>query len=303
MIKRHAYMIVAHDQEELLQILIRALDSIENDIFVHIDKDSSINMDKIKCITTQSKLYIIPRQKVSWGGYSLVKVEMALLKEATQRCSYSYYHLLSGVDLPLKGIEEVNEFYNSNYGKQFINIRSPKEFRKYYNQRVAYKMPFKERWGKEINFFKFADKLLVQLQKIFGLKNKNLEEKDFCFGSQWWDITDDLARYILKNSNQIEQTYKYSSCADEIFVQSLILNTKYWEELYIPEFNNQMAGNMRWITIPEGKSSPLTIDDTLIEEAKSSGMLWARKFDYDKFPNVVNDLIRSNKKVQFNGEE
>jgi hypothetical protein len=290
-IKRHAYMIIAHDQEELLQILIRALDSIENDIFVHIDKDSSINMDKIKCITTQSKLCIIPRQKVSWGGYSLVKVEMALLKEATQRCSYSYYHLLSGVDLPLKGIEEVNEFYNSNYGKQFINIRSPKEFRKYYNQRVAYKMPFKERWGKEINFFKVADKLLVQLQKIFGLKNKNLEEKDFCFGSQWWDITDDLARYILDNSKYIEKTYKYSSCADEVFVQSLILNTKYWKDLYVPKFDNQMRGNMRWITIPNGKSSPITINEAVLEEANNSGMLWARKFDYKHSQGSIEKLI------------
>lgn len=290
-IKRHAYMIIAHDQEELLQLLVKALDNKMNDIFIHIDKDSIINLDGVKDVVNDSNVYFISRQKVSWGGFSLVTVEMLLLKEAVSKGPYSYYHLLSGVDLPLKKIEEINQFYDQNQGKQFINVRSPKEFKKYYYQRIAYKMPFKEHWGKKINIYKVADKALVEIQKLLGLKNKNLLEENFCFGSQWWDITDDLARYILDNSKYIEKTYKYSSCADEVFVQSLILNTKYWKDLYVPKFDNQMRGNMRWITIPNGKSSPITINEAVLEEANNSGMLWARKFDYKNSQGSIEKLI------------
>lgn len=290
-IKRHAYMIIAHDQEELLQLLVKALDNKMNDIFIHIDKDSIINLDGVKDVVNDSNVYFISRQKVSWGGFSLVTVEMLLLKEAVSKGPYSYYHLLSGVDLPLKKIEEINQFYDQNQGKQFINVRSPKEFKKYYYQRIAYKMPFKEHWGKKINIYKLADKALVEIQKLLGLKNKNLLEENFCFGSQWWDITDDLARYILDNSEYIEKTYKYSSCADEVFVQSLILNTKYWKDLYVPKFDNQMRGNMRWITIPNGKSSPITINEAVLEEANNSGMLWARKFDYKNSQGSIEKLI------------
>ena len=35
---KHAYMIMAHDQFELLSILIKMLDDPRNDIFLHIDK-------------------------------------------------------------------------------------------------------------------------------------------------------------------------------------------------------------------------------------------------------------------------
>ena len=39
---KHTYMVMAHNQIELLKILLNKLDTEENDIIVHIDKKSNI---------------------------------------------------------------------------------------------------------------------------------------------------------------------------------------------------------------------------------------------------------------------
>lgn len=43
---RHAYLIIAHDQPELLQILISLIDDVRNDIFITIDSRTDINIFK-----------------------------------------------------------------------------------------------------------------------------------------------------------------------------------------------------------------------------------------------------------------
>ena len=37
---RHAYLIMAHDQPEVLKSLLLCLDHRDNDVFVHLDKKS-----------------------------------------------------------------------------------------------------------------------------------------------------------------------------------------------------------------------------------------------------------------------
>lgn len=39
--RRHAYLIMAHNQWDVLEQLLRALDDPRNDIFLHIDKKTT----------------------------------------------------------------------------------------------------------------------------------------------------------------------------------------------------------------------------------------------------------------------
>lgn len=55
--------------------------------------------------------YILVRQKkIVWGEYGILDASISLLKKAKQVSQYDYYHLLSGSDLPLKGIDEIDTF-------------------------------------------------------------------------------------------------------------------------------------------------------------------------------------------------
>ena len=102
---KHAYLVLAHRNWDQLTILLKLLDDNLNDIYLHIDKKSILSDEQIEIFkeaVTKSKLVLVNRVSVSWGGYSIVEGEIALLREATSNEEYQYYHLISGQDLPIK---------------------------------------------------------------------------------------------------------------------------------------------------------------------------------------------------------
>lgn len=80
---RHAYLIIAHDQPELLQILISLIDDVRNDIFITIDSRTDINI--FKNIKAQnSNLFFTPRSNNRWGSIKQIETEFLLfLNSAT----------------------------------------------------------------------------------------------------------------------------------------------------------------------------------------------------------------------------
>ena len=78
---RHAYLIMAHNEWSLLNVLLSLLDDDRNDIYLHIDK-------KVKQMPElyqpkHSTLYYTPkRYDVRWGDVSQIHSEMELFKTA-----------------------------------------------------------------------------------------------------------------------------------------------------------------------------------------------------------------------------
>lgn len=141
--KKHAYLIIEHKDNFVLETLIELLDDSRNDIFIHIDKKTkNFNFEKYKNKVKFSKIYFIPRIKVYWGGFSQIMAEINLLKFSFNKGrNYRYYHLLSGVDLPLKNQNEIHDFFKQYDGREFIGIsKEKKEFKErmelYYFERL-----------------------------------------------------------------------------------------------------------------------------------------------------------------------
>lgn len=102
MLKKHAYLIIAHNEYEILKKLIKVLDDERNDIYIHIDKKSkSFKKLKTELVSCYSNIFFTKRINVTWGGDSQIKCELLLLEEAF-KIGYEYYHLISGVDFPNK---------------------------------------------------------------------------------------------------------------------------------------------------------------------------------------------------------
>ena len=107
---RHAYLIMAHNEWELLNTLLSLIDDERNDIFLHIDKKVK-NMPNLYQ-PKFSKLYLTPkRYDVRWGDVGQVHSEMHLFKTAKEHGPYQYYHKLSGVDLPIKTQDYIHHFF------------------------------------------------------------------------------------------------------------------------------------------------------------------------------------------------
>ena len=70
---KHAFLILAHNEFELLRLLVARLDDSRNDIFIHFDKKVAV-LPEIK--VKEAGLTILEdRKDVRWGGFSMVEAE------------------------------------------------------------------------------------------------------------------------------------------------------------------------------------------------------------------------------------
>ena len=108
---KHAYLIVAHSNFDVLETSLSMLDCKDNDIFVHIDRKVEYSI-KYKC--KFSNLYLIPEDEridVRWADVTIIYAELALYRMAFNTNNYDYFHLMSGMDLPIKSQKYIHEFF------------------------------------------------------------------------------------------------------------------------------------------------------------------------------------------------
>ncbi len=286
--KRHAYLILAHNNFAQLRKLIELLDDPRNDIFIHIDKKAKFNPQKgWNTVCKYSKLtFLQKRLKVNWGGASIMHSEIALLKAATSAGNYDYYHLLSGMDLPIKDQDTIHAFFSKNAGKEFIDYW---EVNDDMMNRVIWYTPFNER---ERNFiFHAINKTCRILQKIAGHSiNQNI---DFKYASQWFSITDGLAKYIISKEEWLTEVFDHTIICDEIFLPTVTWMSPFKDNIFGMNDGHQNGnGNMRFIDWSRGGDirHPWTFRNDDWERLMNVPYLWARKFN-EKVDNEIIDRI------------
>ena len=283
-------MIIAHNQFELLEKLILALDDERNDIFIHIDaKVNDFDFGHFNDLTNYSRvIFTDNRINVTWGDYSQVKCEIELLKCAVNyenaNNPYCYYHLISGVDLPIKSNDYIHEFFEKNNGKEFIHYTN-NEVQPLSINRIKYYHFFRSKRNK-INMF--LSQFILRIEKIVGVDR--LKGKDICVqkGCNWVSITGNLAHYIVDNLDKYEKVFKYSYCADEVFIQTIVESSDFKNKLYMPNCNNNHEACMRMIDWERG--NPYVWRSKDYDLIKNSPCIFARKFDLNIDREIVNKL-------------
>lgn len=297
--KKHAYLVIAHTQFNLLKKLIILLDDKRNDIYIHIDK-KSLDFDQ-KDIISQikySNIYFIDRISVNWGGYSQIKCELNLLSQAVKN-KYEYYHLISGCDLPLKSNDYIHEFFLKNSGKEFVhfccnNIEDDLKFKDRMFRFCIYHFFQDYKDAKNSLIKKYMNRILLKLQKIIKINRiSKIKGQKWSYGAQWFSITHDLASYVLSKQEEIAKIYKLSNCCDEIFLQSIILNSNFSGNLYNLQFDNDYTGIMRYIDWNRG--GPYVFKNADYDELMNSKFLFARKFiEGDLVDRIFDNVYKQN---------
>lgn len=220
--QRHAYLIMAHNEFDILAELLRDIDDERNDIYLHIDKKvPSFCEEKVRNMVLRGGLYFVPRMNVNWSGYTQIKCEMLLLEEAQKHSKYDYYHMLTGVNFPLKSQDYIHKFFEDNNGKEFIGFDTTSD----YSARLRYIYLFNEIGKANTSFKKKLYNIrsyFVSLQKMVGFQRKCTKNLIIKKGLVYWSITNNAANYILCNKKYIEKLCKHSVCGDEVFVQTII---------------------------------------------------------------------------------
>lgn len=283
---KHAYLIMAHGLVDQLALLIKALDHERNDIYLHIDKKSTMDVSIIKKIESKSNIYFSDRINVAWGGVSIVKAELILLQAAVENGPYDFYHLLSGQDFPLKSQQEILDFFDKHKEYQFISCNKLCEGKDdRYLDRIRYWYPFQDKAARDSVIGKCLRIAGVHIQRAAGV-NRLKKDVTYGLGSQFFDITDEFAKYVLDRRAWIDSMFEKTFCSDELFLQTVYLNSPFYQNdrfrYHSNDPKNQYIHSMyldvrRAIDWTRGYPYVWRMDDK--EILAKSNCLFARKFD------------------------
>ena len=279
---RHAYLIAANANFRVLEIALSLIDDARNDIYILLDKKSRVSpsaRERLRERCRCSAVTFCDDIVINWGGYSQIRAVLTLL----ERClgsgrRYAYLHFIQGADLPIKSQDEIHAFFGERYGEQFVMVE--KKRGKLARFKTRYRHFFcHNRFFRKSRLVKYLNYGLVQLQKLLRMEiNTDIEPYQ---GSALFSVTEDCARYVLGRREEIYRRFRFSLAADEVFMQSILMDSPYREHIADTEkvttFNARMIDRKR----PDGKNSPhiWRAEETDALLSSPRGYCFARKFD------------------------
>lgn len=272
---RHAYLVLAHNEPEVLKLLLSRLDDPRNDVYIHFDKKW---VSPPVVTLQQAGLFILEsRVDVRWADVSMLEAELALFHtvKASGR-SYAYHHLISGVDLPLKSQDAIHAFFAEQAGKEFVGMhQAPMTFRA--DRGLHYKHLFARSFrGQGVAHLvkRILRYLCIEAQVLLGQRRN--QDVRFHKGGQWVSITTALLDYLIQHEDEVRAIYTGTFGADEYFIPTLVWNSSFRDHLY--DATDESLGAMRQIGWrADGQLVDFSWDD--LPELQQSPCLFARKFN------------------------
>lgn len=280
---------MAHQDIYLLCKLVELLDNENNTLFIHIDKKwKKFEKQEILRLVQKSRIYVYQKYKVFWGSMSQAKCELFLLEKAIRKSQYDYYHLLSGSDLPIKSQNDIFQFFDKNKGNEFIHFDSylpirEKELKQYY---FFYSFIQQSR-GLKRKFWIICEDFSLIIQKKFHIERN----KKFAYGANWFSITDSLARSLVKDKNWLLRFCRFTKNADELLLQTYVVNKGLESKCFIYGPFNDYHANMRCIDWDRGEPYVYAIED--LDMLLQSDYLFARKFSTNKDKDIIDRIYET----------
>lgn len=291
---RHAYLIMAHKNFIQLQTLINLLDDERNDLYVHIDK-------KVKqfphLTSNKSSLHIFHEISVFWGTFSQVECELFLLEKASKQ-EHEYYHLLSGLDLPLASQDEIHVFFDKNRGKEFVDFKEEYVNTKQFERKKRFYYFFVQNSNSTIKnkIISYINKMMLIPQYVIHI---NRESKwggyRTYYGANWFSITHACAKYVVNQKEWIEKRFNHSSGSDELFLQTVIGNSRFLRAVYGGLKNSDNLRFVDWTRSVNNGRNPHVFtkeDYELLQKERQSGKFFARKFDENIDSKIIEEIAK-----------
>ncbi|MEL0622240.1 beta-1,6-N-acetylglucosaminyltransferase [Marinomonas arenicola] len=280
---RVAFLIQCHKVTNALIYNIKKFTSSRFvDVYIHVDLKVDIeNFDVISHY--ENVFFIKSRVNVKWGGVSQIHAALNSFYEIRD-FKYDYISFMSGDEVFYKSVDEFIGFLSFYYGKEFIGFQK-KEGRAVpcFEERVDYIYPD--------FFYKRNPSILEKLMRRFYLitfrlgMNKNKKKcslKSFYKGSNWFTLTGVAVDYILsrvENESEILSFFERSFCGDEVFFQSIIMDSLFKCEIFKLESEDVSDNDMslRYIDWDSGPDYPKVFEEKDLIDMPSKDCFFVRK--------------------------
>lgn len=288
---KHAYLIIANRNPNQLNLLLNTLDDSRNDIYLLIDK-KSINKFYNIFKPMYSSLYMIDPIDIYWGNYSQISAELKLFASSKDG-NYDYYHLLSGLDLPLVNQDVIHNFFDAHLNKEFITYSATLS-----PTRLAmrlHKYHFDDSFRTTNKMMLYYHKLEMMLYSKLPQHRVSIDK--ITFGSNWVSLDQDLINSLVGHQEMIYDIFHNGFLVDELFIPIFInMFPRYKDKLYystpVNDRPNEFQGNLRYINWWDG--SPYVWkekDYPILQKAIKMGHLFSRKFDENIDINIINKIV------------
>lgn len=269
-----AYFILAHHKPKQLLRMLNAIYSPNHIYLIHIDAKSDDSMFALaNQLRDNPNIYFLSSRMTTWGGWSLVQAEIDAMKFLLSDPRWTTYINLSGQDFPLMKQEKIEASIIP--GVNYMEILDSQQ------QRDASKLTTQLYYVEDMGKIE-----VLGHRKLF---NEYFEDSVKQYrGSQWKILSRQFVQYVVTSefSHTLQDYYRYTFIPDEEFFQTLIMNSEYAETLerdnrrYIKGYFTE--DNFTF------KAKNLAITD--VKAMFDGSALFARKFDADEDPNVLDML-------------
>lgn len=277
---KHAYLIMAHEQFDVLKLLVTSLDDSRNDIYIHFD----LKVKHVPLLSTRcSRLFILEdRVNVIWGDVSQIKAEYTLFKAAYTEGKYGYYHLISGLHFPLKSQDVLHSYFDTVQGKCLMRFEplthEEIEMRFGYYHFFLKHLIDRRKWVNKL--YHLGWRFMLSVQKRMGIRR----DTSFVYGkaSQWCSLTGEAVRLLINSEKECLKNFSRSFCCDEFFVRSVI-------DGKVDIYDDERICHVEFVHTTPRKFS-LTDFDTLMD----SDAFFARKFTDDNIDlceKILNTIM------------
>jgi hypothetical protein len=258
-----AYCILVHKNPQQVSRLLERIYSPSDYFYIHKDiKSRSREWEEIFRKHRSENSLFASKYRSAWGTFGIVEALLDGMK-STIHIDYDYLVDLSGQCYPIKPL---------NYIKQELGKKS-----------VAYmeyfKLPYEDWNGMEriSHYYLRFGKTTIGVPRIHKALPYALEPYG---GSTWWLLPKRFVEYILEyvsNHPRIVDFYRYANISDEMFFQTIIMNSSLRSEVVVDTKRIGTCG----IDIIKAER----LDDIM-----RSDKLFARKFDIHVDTQIL-DLI------------
>ncbi|WP_162417034.1 beta-1,6-N-acetylglucosaminyltransferase [Cyclobacterium roseum] len=305
------YLILAHTNPPQAKKLVAALNQKNTRFYIHVDLKTSIF--PFQCALSEfPNLYLLPenqRETCVWGGIGIVKATLTMLKLIEEKGDKGYVVLLSGQDYPVKSKDYITAYFRKNVGKDFISwfpLPATQWTRGGMDRLNRYKINLSHKKGDFVQlpsihsreFYKFEClKKLVKL--ISRMKVRELPvlfyKKHFPSyltpygGDTWWALTTETTSKILayiRNHRDLLTYMAHSNLPDEMMFQSMVLEINKGN---LDKIHHSLT-YANWSGKDENSPHTFTPDDIPRLKGLSPDFLFARKFDSEPYPDLLDRI-------------
>ena len=292
---KQAILIAAYKNFDHLMEIINFFNDDTFEIYLHIDKKTKLSNDVTKKLNTVNNLKFLSRKYiVNWGGINQLNCYLLLAEEALKNKENIYFHLISGQDLPVKNITEFKKLFDAPIKYDYLeNFELPRKNWKNENggfDRFAYYYFLDVFYAHKLTKWIL---LLAKVQKKLSIKRPFPSKiEKYHGGSSWWSLSKNTLQYVIdytKETNYLLKRMKYTLASDEIYFQTVIMNSEYSK--------NVINDNLRYIDwdpkrVGEYNPSPALLDMSDLEKIKKSNKLFARKFDVPLSDDLKHVILK-----------